>query len=64
MTKKKSELIYEIIRLFVQGDTNKWDLPADIPKTVKELQFNKQEAFKYMFLGETKLILFLLQIVE
>lgn len=43
-----------IIRLFVQGDTNKWDLPADMPTTVKELQYNRQEAFKYMFPNETK----------
>jgi hypothetical protein len=33
---------------------NKWDLPPDIPKPIKELQFNKAEAFRYMLPSETK----------
>lgn len=54
MTKKRSLLVLKSCRSFLQGDTNKWELSVDISKTVKELQQNKLEAFKYMFANETK----------
>lgn len=40
----------------MQGDPSKWDLPADLPKTVQEIKINKAEAFKFMLPNETRLV--------
>ncbi|CAD8101533.1 unnamed protein product [Paramecium sonneborni] len=51
---QKNQLNDKKEQLYIKGDPTKWELPPDIPKTVKELQFNKGEAFKYMLPNETK----------
>jgi hypothetical protein len=50
----KSKLLEKKEKLFVIGDATKWELPPDIPKTLKELQANKLDAFRYMLPSETK----------